>query len=290
MKGYFTERNYKGAMPYTDLALERRRADIDIPGVEYRKESAAVGSWERIKISTKRGAESIGRPIGIYNTLCTERMDLLDCGEIEDAKDEIAAELCSILEESEVFPGRLLIAGLGNPYLTPDAVGCECAKAVKPTMHIKEFDRRMFEGLGCSELAVITPGVMATSGLDAAVTLRGLCDIIRPDAVVVIDALCSRSAERLGRTVQICNTGLSPGSGLGNCRLSIGSETLGVPVIAVGVPTIIDSRMLCSEQGEGCCGQGFDPMFVSPKEINEIVSASAEIIGGGINRAFGIYP
>ena len=289
MKGYFTERNYKGSLPYTDLALERHRADITIPGVEYKKETSSVGSWERIKISTKRGAESIGRPIGLYNTLCTARIDLLDCSEIEDAKDEIAAELCSILEESEVFPGRLLIAGLGNPYLTSDAIGCECAKAVKPTMHIKEFDRRTFESLNCAELAVTIPGVMATSGLDAAVTLRGLCDIIKPDAVVVIDALCSRSSERLGRTVQICNTGISPGSGLGNCRLSIGQETLGVPVIAIGVPTVIDSRMLCGEQGDSRCNEGCDPMFVSPKEINEIVSASAEIIGGGINRAFGIY-
>lgn len=290
MKGYFTEQNYKGTMPYTDLALERRRADTHIPGVEYKKESTAIGSWEKIKISTKRGAESIGRPIGIYNTFCTERIDLMDSREIDYAKDEIAAELCNILDESDVFPGRLLIAGLGNPYLTPDSVGCESAKAIKPTMHIKEFDRRMFEKLSCAELAVIIPGVMANSGLDAAITLRGICDIIKPEAVIVIDALCSRSAERLGRTVQICNTGLSPGSGLGNCRISIGAETLGVPVIAIGVPTVIDSRSLCSEKALDLCTKNSVPMFVSPKEINEIVSASAEIISGGINRAFGIYP
>lgn len=285
MKGYFTERNYKGDLPYTDLALERHRVDLSLPGVEYSKERTSVGSRERIKISTKSGAESIGRPMGLYDTLSMQRMDLLDSNEILDATDEVAAELGRILEDSDIFPGRLLIAGLGNPDLTPDSVGCLCARAVKPTMHIKELDRRTFERLGCAEIGVISPGVMATSGLDAAIPLKGICDLIRPDAVIAIDALCARSVERLGSTVQICNSGISPGSGIGNQRLSIGVETLGVPVIAVGVPTVIDSRVLCGNTASAC-----EPMFVSPKEISQIVSAAAAIIGGAINRAFGIYP
>ena len=285
MKGYFTERNYKGDLPYTDLALERHRADISLPGVEYSKERVSVGWLERIKISTKIGAESIGRPMGLYDTLSMRRMDLLDSVEILDAADTVAAQLGRIIDDSDIFPGRLLVAGLGNPNLTPDSVGCLCAETVKPTMHIKEHDRRVFERLGCAEIAVVTPGVMATSGLDAAITLKGICDLIRPDAVIAIDSLCARSQERLGSTVQICNSGISPGSGIGNPRLSIGEETLGVPVIAVGVPTVIDSRMLCQEGSPAC-----EPMLVSPKEINEIVSAAAEIIGRAINQAFGIYP
>ena len=123
----------------------------------------------------------------------------------------------------------------------------------------------------------------ASSGLDAAVVIRGICDMIRPDAVIAIDALATRDAERLGSTVQICNTGISPGSGLGNPRLVIGRETVGVPVIAIGMPTVIDTRVLCQDK------IGSMPMFVSPKEINDIVSSAARIIGGGINRALGIY-
>ena len=284
MNGYFVERNYKGEFPYTDLAVERRRADLDIPGIEYTKEYFSVGCWERLKISTKRGAEAIGRPIGIYDTLQCERIDLIDSDRLERAKEAVAGELCDILDSSDIFPGRILIAGLGNPFLTPDAVGCEAAKGVKPTMHIKEMDKRLFDRLNCAEIAVCTPGVVATSGMDAAIMLKGLCDIIRPDVVIAIDALATQSSERLGTTVQICNTGISPGSGLGNPRLSIGIETLGVPVISIGVPTVIDTRMLCGT--EGFCDT---PMFVSPKEINEIVSASADLIAGGINRAFGIY-
>lgn len=285
MKGYFTERNYKGDMPYTDLALERHRANISLSGVEYSKEKISIGDRERVKVSTKSGAESIGRPLGLYDTLTMKRMDLMDSNEILAATDEIAAELDRIFEDSDIFPGRLLIAGLGNPYLTPDSVGCKCAEAVKPTMHIKELNRRIFERLGCAEIAVTSPGVMATSGFDAAIPLKGICDLIRPDAVIAIDSLCAREAGRIGRTVQICNSGISPGSGIGNPRISIGVETLGVPVIAVGVPTVIDSRMLCQDSASVC-----EPMFVSPKEINEIVSVAAAIVGGGINRAFGIYP
>ena len=285
MKGYFTERNYRGDMPYTDLALERHRADLSLPGVEYSKELASFGCLERVKISSKTGAESIGRPMGLYDTLSTKRLDLLDSVEILDATDELAVRLNLIIEDSEIFPGRILIAGLGNQNLTPDSLGTLSVKYVKPTMHIKEHDKRVFEKLGCAEIAVITPGVMATSGLDAAVILKGVCDLIRPDAVIAIDSLCARSPKRLGASIQISNTGISPGSGIGNPKLSLGIETLGVPVIAVGVPTVIDSRMLCGEAASAC-----EPMMVCPKEINEIVSVAAEIIGKAINQAFGIYP
>ena len=284
MYGYFSEGFYGGDLPYTDLALERHRADLNIPGVEYVKEVRPSGSWERIRISTKSAAKSIGRPLGLYHTLTTARMDTLSPSGVEDAKNEIAGELCRIFDESDIFPGRILVVGLGNRALTPDSVGCAAASAVKPTMHIKEWDHRSFVRLGCAEIAVITPGVAADSGLDAAVSIKGVCDIIRPDAVIAIDALASRSAERLGSTVQICNSGISPGSGIGNPRLAIGIETVGAPVIAVGVPTVIDSRVLCGE-GKPCS----PPMFVSPKEINDIVDSAAEIIGAGINRAFGIY-
>lgn len=284
MYGYFSDGCYKGDLPYTDLALERHRADLKIPGVEYNKEPCPSGCWERIKISTKRAAESIGKPLGLYHTLSTSRLDMLSSKGIEDAKNELASELCRIFDESDIFPGRILVVGLGNPALTPDSVGCAVAKIVKPTMHIKEWDSRSFTRLGCAEIAIITPGVAADSGLDAVVSVKGICDLIRPDAVIAIDALASRSADRLGKTIQICNSGISPGSGIGNPRLAIGIETVGTPVIAIGVPTVIDSRMLCSDNNFTS-----PPMFVSPKEINDIVDSAAEIIGVGINRAFGIY-
>ena len=285
MYGYFFERNYKGDLPYTDLALERRRANTELPGVEYKATKIDSVIHERVKISTKIGAESIGRPIGIYDTLSTERFDKLDKIEADRLIDILGEELSDLFDDSGVFPGRILVVGLGNPNLTPDALGPKCASKVKATMQIKEHDKMLFDSLSCAEIAVSTPNVAASSGLDAVVMITGLCDLICPDAVLAIDALATRDASRLGSTIQICNSGISPGSGLGNGRLALCSETVGVPVFAIGVPTVIDSRLLCPD----CSMTAGEPMSVTPREINQIIDSASEIIGGGINRAFGIY-
>ena len=292
MYGYFVERNSSVNFPYTDLALERRRADTELPGVYYSKESSPGGIWERLKISTKCGAESIGKPIGHYNTINTGRMDMLDSAGMEDARDEVAKELCTMFDQADIFPQRILVAGLGNKCLSPDSLGARSAEAVKATMHIKDFDINMFESLNCAEIAVCTPGVAAASGMDAAIVIRGICDIIKPDAVIAIDSIASNSPDRLGRTIQICDTGISPGSGIGNPKIAIGIETIGVPVIAIGVPTVIDSRNLCPDFNSeiNCLNKkSTEPMLVCPKEIDDIVKYAAQIIGGGINMAFGIF-
>ena len=286
MYGYYTERDKNEKFGYTDLACERRRVDLDITGIEYKKEIVPAGVIERIKITSPEGAKEIGRPMGIYDTIELARMDVLDSEGIADAQRELADELIYIFNKTNIFPGRILIAGLGNPTLTPDSIGLECARKIRPTLHISEFDRPFFESLVCSEIAICVPGVNATSGLDALVTVRALTKEIKPDAVIAIDALASRSAERLGSTVQISNTGICPGSGLGNSRSKIDEESVGVPVIAIGVPTVIDSRVFsaCHDSHK----KSSPAMIVSPKEINDIVSAAAEIISGGINQAFGI--
>ena len=287
MHGYYTERETSDRYGYTDLACERRRADLNLKGVEYKKEVTAGGTWERIKITSLEGAAEIGRPMGIYDTYELPRMDMLDSEALSVAKDEIANELAYIFNKSDIFPGRMLIAGLGNAALTPDSVGVESAKRTKPTLHISEFDKPYFTSLSCSEIAVCTPGVNATSGIDASVTIKALCKELQPDAVIAVDALASRSVERLGSTVQICNTGICPGSGLGNARTRIDKESIGVPVISIGVPTVIDSRIFAPASIATL--DGYPAMFVAPKEINEIVNAAAEIISGGINQAFGLY-
>ena len=271
---------------YTDLACERRRADISLPGVEYKKTQTSSGTWERITISSVEGAASIGRPVGIYDTLMLPRMDLMDLDSIDDAKDEVRAELSSLMGRMGVIPEKILVVGLGNAALTPDSVGCEAALRVKPTMHIKDFDPDMFYALDCSEIAVIRPGVGSESGLDAIETVKGVCDRIRPDAVFAIDALASRASERLGTTIQISSTGIMPGSGLGNSKKPINIKTVGIPVVAIGVPTIMDARLFMGDGSAKRTERG--AMFVSPKEINEIVSVAGEIIAGGINEAFGL--
>lgn len=289
MYGY-NERDYTRDFPYTDLAAERRRANTALSGVDFKEERCGVGTWERIRITSISGARSIGRPEGIYDTLNTERLDLLSLSDIDDAIEELARELCYLFERSGIFPDRLLVVGLGNRALTPDAIGPLTADKIRPTLHIKESDEVFFEELECSEIAVCTPGVAATSGMDAYTTVRALCDTLKPDAVIAIDALASRSPTRLGRTVQICDTGVFPGSGLGSSAKALNKDTVGVPVIAIGVPTVIDSRMFWHDAaGENSdASLAKEAMFVSPKEINEIVEVAAVIISGGINQAFGL--
>ena len=268
----------------SDLACERRRADTSLSGVDYRKEITSGGVWERISITSEDGARSIGRPCGKYDTLTLERMDLMDVGGLADATEEVARELCLLADGLGVTPERLLVLGLGNRELTPDSVGPKSAEAVNATLHISEADAAYFSALECSAIAVLCPGVSAESGMDASKTTAAVCRAIRPDAIIAIDALSARSPARLGRTVQLSNTGIFPGSGIGNPRSAITKETVGVPVIAIGVPTVIDARLLSGERYD----LSGEAMFVSPKEINGIVRAAARIISGGINQAFGI--
>lgn len=277
--------NGKKANTESDLALERRRADLSVEGIDYRVDPSPLGKWERIRVYSEEGERSIGRPMGLYDTLSMQRMDELDAAQIDDAKEEIASGLCRMFECLKVYPERLLVIGLGNSRLTPDAVGPLSAAGVEATMHLRELDRKMFYMLECSEIAVITPGVTSESGMDTAKTVKSVCEGIKPDALIAIDALAARSPERLGRTVQISSTGIFPGSGLGFNKSAIDERSVGCPVFAIGVPTVINTAFLTKEEE---ANEGLDGMFVSPKEINLIVENAAKIISGGINQAFGV--
>ena len=271
----------------SDLALERRSVNTSIDGVDYKRERSVGGVWERITIRSEEGASSIGRPMGIYDTLTLSRMDTLDPDELDDAKEEIARELCSICEREEIHPDRILVVGLGNENLTPDAIGPRTALKISPTLHLSRGDRGMFNAFECSEIAVIAPGVKSASGIDASDVIDGVCMKIHPDAVIAIDALASRSQERLGTTVQISSVGIIPGSGLGLNTKAINKETLGIPVISIGVPTVINSVFLKDKDSEES-EKEMKGMFVSPREIDGIVKNASELIAGGINQAFGI--
>ena len=270
--------------PESDLAIERRRADTDIFGVKYEKEICLPGTWEHVKITSESGAKSINRPIGCYDTLNVGRLDTLDTDALLDVQEEIAKRLIEMFDDIAVIPARILIVGLGNETLTPDSVGPKAAKRIKPTMHIREYDEDLFDSLECSELAVLSPTVTALSGMDTGRTVKAVCEAISPDAVIAIDSLSTSSKERLGRTFQISDAGIFPG-GLGNLKTPITRCGVGVPVIGIGVPTVMDSRLFSSPDKIAYD----EPMFVSPREIDEITDNAAIVIAGAINQAFGLY-
>ena len=287
MKHYFFEKKDKVSVKYTDLAIERRRADITLRGVEYKSYESEGYLWECVRVFSEDGARGIGKPMGNYHTLNTGRLDLIDERDIWDISEELSKKLCEMLDSLSVIPARLLVVGLGNRSLTPDSLGPKSADEVKPTLHISRFDNEMFEALECSEIAVYTPGVSAHSGLDSTESVCAICENIMPDALIVIDAITTLSSERLGSTFQLCDTGISQGSGIGNSRLDLNEDTIGVPVISIGVPTVIDSRAFAKEE-TARHGRTEDGMLVAPREIDEITSIASRIIGGAINQAFGI--
>ncbi|MBR7116369.1 MAG: GPR endopeptidase [Clostridia bacterium] len=268
----------------SDLATERRRADTACDGIYFLKERATIGEWERITVKNEEAEAEIGRPIGRYDTLNLPPLGELDCLDIEDAIDEVARELCMLTEINRATPYRILVVGLGNGDLTPDSIGTKCASLISPTLHISKEDPEAFDALRCSEIAVIAPGVKAENGISSADIIGGVAERIVPSLVIAIDSLAARSPKRLGTTLQFCDTGIHPGSGVGSHEKAIDEDLVGTTVIAIGVPTVIDSRLIV----EGENDTGTTGMMVTPKDIDEISNVAAKIIAGGINQAFGL--
>ena len=271
----------------SDLALERRRISTYVEGVDYKRDVCIGGVWERIKVTSEAGEKSIGRPMGLYDTLTLPSLDTIMPDDVEDAKDEIARELCRMCDLCDIYPQRILVVGLGNRNLTPDAIGPSAADEVDATMHLKGEDRDLFDSLGCSEISVLCPDVTANSGISSSEIVKSVVDAVKPSVVFAIDSLASRSRERLGNTIQVSNTGIIPGTGVGHSGEKIDENFLGVPVIAIGIPTVISASSLLNERLGSKSGKATD-FFVSPRGINKIVKNGAKIIGGGINQAFGI--
>ena len=249
------------------------------------------------------GEKQLGKPRGIYVTLEGENMAGNDGSFHEEMSECLAKRLQSLLSGKR----KLLFIGLGNGEVTPDALGPLVIKNLFITRHLtgwKEIE-------GCPAVAALAPGVMAQTGMETGEIVEGIVKKIHPDALVVIDALAAKSSERLNRTIQISNTGIAPGSGVGNHRNEITEKTMGIPVIAIGVPTVISIPSLacdimeafCASQGEGMkdifcswpekekyhfLGEILDEklweLFVTPKEIDEAVKRISYTLSEGINQ------
>lgn len=279
-------------MRRTDLALEARElwqeqagALTALPGVEARDEYREGIPVNTVKILDGRGEEALGKPRGTYITLTLEGL----AGREEDifrrAVRAVAGELAPLLED--VPPaGLVLVAGLGNRAITPDAVGPKVHENVLITRHLV---RQMPEHFGSLRpVASLAAEVMGTTGVESGELVRAVCEKIRPACVVAVDALASRSLKRLCKTVQLADTGITPGSGVGNHRMGLTRDTLGVPVIAVGVPTVVDGATLAADllgtDDLPDLGEGKD-LLVTPKDIDSQVNDLAKVIGYGLSMA-----
>lgn len=258
-------------------------------------------------IETMNGSKAMGKPIGTYITLEAPAMVLPD----EDYHEEISRELAGQLKK--IIPGiekelSVLVVGLGNRDVTADALGPNVADNITITRHMmKEYGKAAFNKNKVHMVSALTPGVMAKTGMESQEIIKGVVERTKPDVVVVIDALAARSTRRLNRTIQVTNTGIHPGSGVGNHRNAITREALGVPVIAIGVPTVVDAATIVSDafekmmrlsgeepldiQDELLSGLGeLYNMYVTGKDVDYEIKQISHIICNALNGAFEISP
>ena len=275
------------ALEARQLWLERERAE-ELPGVavtERRREGVPVST---VEVLDERGAEALGKPPGRYVTLELDALLRREAEAFPRAALALAAELRELLALDPA--ASCLVVGLGNREITPDAVGPCTVEHLLVTRHLKEHLPEDFAAF--RPVSALCTGVLGTTGIESGDLVRSVCAALRPGCVVAVDALASRSTEKLCRTVQIADTGIVPGSGVGNARRALDRETLGVPVIALGVPTVVDAATLTLELA-GHAGAELDPtafgplggLMVTPRDIDRNVRDVARLLGYGLNLA-----
>lgn len=275
----------------TDLALEERESfdgsGVEIHGVEVEESCDEERNVRltRVKIVSERGAREMGKSRGTYLTLEAPGLASPD----EDYHREVSEVIADLLRELTGTAESVLVAGVGNRDVTPDALGPQAVSNLMITRHlIREYGREMMGMDGCCVVSGIVPGVMAQTGMETSEILQGIIEETRPDLLIVIDALAARSTRRLGRTVQITDTGIQPGSGVGNHRGSLTKESLGIPVIAIGVPTVVEAAAIVYD-AQGNCEKmppHLNGMFVTPKNIDEMIKQLSFTLSEALNMVF----
>ena len=267
----------------TDLACELK-TDLNkkTGGVSAKEEKFGEITVNTITIENEIGERLLGKPKGTYYTFTLPEY-------CESSTDTMSAKLiCSRLRQ--LLPkkqGTVLVVGLGNRDITPDALGPFASKNVLATRHIKSELAQESDFDKLNPVAVLAPSVLGKTGIETLEIIKGAVNTVNPYAVIVIDAFAARSAERLGKTVQLASSGICPGSGVGNSRKAVNRESLGVPVISIGVPTVVDAITLAGDvAGENeNISPTYSEMFVTPREIDLIIERSAKIISTSINLA-----
>ena len=293
----------------TDLALEAREsiseAESELRGVsveEYYREAEDV-RVTKVTIDTKNAAKAMGKPMGIYVTMEAPAMVEPDEDYHREISQCFAEELLKLLPEGDKEQ-EIMVVGLGNREVTADALGPQAVDNLFITRHIvREYGKAAYNCNKMNLLSALEPGVMAKTGMETAEIVKGVVSETKPDALIVIDALAARSTKRLNRTIQITNTGIQPGSGVGNHRNALTEESLGIPVIAVGIPTVVDAATIVMDALEKLLEdeKGMNPvkyrsrqqppfpelnnMYMTGKDIDAVIKRISFTVSEGINIA-----
>ena len=269
------------------MAADAKSSAGEIDGVLYQETEKDGVRISTIDIINEDGEKKLGKKRGRYITISYPTASGLGYSDFIGLCDILAEKLRAVCGDVS----RILVCGLGNRELAADAVGVIAVENVLVTHHIRESDEELFASSGFFDISAISPGVMAKTGMESADVVKAVVERLRPDVVIAVDSLAAREAARLARTIQLSDTGISPGAGVGNRRAAFDKDYIGVPVIAVGVPTVVDTATLVHD---ALAGQelreetlaSLSGLFVSPKEIDVIAENVGKIIGYAINRAF----
>lgn len=305
----------------TDLAVETREMysksnQMEVPGVMVETEKLNDLTVTRVRIDTQEGSKIMSKAIGNYITVDAPDLNQ-GIKEVNDSAIEALGNEIQTLIKDTRPNGIVLIVGLGNWNVTPDALGPKVVSKIAVTRHITEYAKEYLEE-NVRPVCAVAPGVLGTTGIETGEIIKGIVEKVKPDLIIAIDALASRRMERISTTIQIADTGINPGSGVGNRRMGLTKETLGVPVIAVGVPTVVDAvtvandsfdiliNNLTKQAQEGSeffnilknmeesdkndlikevLAPYVGELVVTPKEIDSIITNISDVVAGGINLA-----
>ena len=305
----------------TDLALERRdiynkanNIEKDIDGIEAEEECIDDNiTVSRVKVTNEKGEEAIGKKKGNYITIDVKNLKIASEEEIQKTSEVVTSELKKLIEKHITKKDSILVVGLGNIYVTPDSLGPKVINEVDITRHLLEYMPEVLDE-STREVSAISPGVLGTTGIETMEILKGIIDNVKPKLVIIIDALASRNIERISSSVQIADTGIVPGAGVGNARKELTEDNLGVPVIAMGIPTVVEAATIAADsltlfikkvQENGNSNDFLNKLqeedkykiikeilapeeynfIVTPKEIDSLIEKMKDIVARGINFA-----
>ncbi len=312
----------------TDMAIERRdlyqKANKvkETPGIQVSQEQVNNDiSISRVEVQNEQGEQAIGKPIGNYITIDIKNLKIATEEEITKAGEVVTKELKALMQPLVQEKEDILVVGLGNVYVTPDSLGPSVIKDIDITRHLIEHLPQYVDE-NTRPVSAISPGVLGTTGIETQEILTGIIEKVKPKLVIVIDALASRSIERISSTIQLADTGIVPGAGVGNKRKELTKQTLGIPVIAIGIPTVVEAATIAAdsldlvfqkmqEEAEKTVtdGEKLYTIFkeiteedkynmikevllpkdynfiVTPKEIDELIKTMSSIVARGINAS-----
>lgn len=261
--------------PRTDLAVEAHRVRADAG----RLDGVAVQEFDRdgfhiatVTVRSPAAAEELCKPTGVYHTVTMEPVLRHEADAFSAAASLLADLIRPLLPEDPA--ASAMIVGLGNRAITPDAIGPKAIESIFVTRHLRDQMPDDFSDV--RSVSAFSPGVLGSTGMEAAALVHAIAQALRPDCIIAVDALACSEPERLCRTIQISDTGITPGSGVGNHRQALNRDSFGVPVLAVGVPTVMDIRTVSDSAA-------LDGMFVTPRDIDTVVSDFSKLIGYAIN-------